>query len=95
MAQAVHAAIGFVVQAPEVAHSWYRDSNNVVCVAVPNEHALTELAAKAVSVGVGTWQFTESDLDDEVTAVAFAPGTAAAQLCKRLDLALREETLTT
>lgn len=65
-------------------------SNFLVIVSAPNEEALSDLALEADAYGIATSTFRESDLNDEITAIAFQPGEEARQICSTLPLALRE-----
>lgn len=75
---------------PEAIQKWYAESNNVVVVSVDDEGMLLDLASCAKDRGIGTYVFTEPDLGDEATAVAFEPGELAGKLCANLPLAGRE-----
>jgi hypothetical protein len=89
-AQAVHAAFHFSLDWPSMALAWVRDSNFLVVVAVPDEVALADLAARAAEEGIARTIVREPDLDNTITAVALQPGAEARRLCAELPLALRE-----
>ena len=89
-AQAVHAAFEFAAKHPETTAEWLRDSNYLVIVQVPDEASLSGLIRRAVLAGVDHHTGVEPDIDDEMTAVALAPGDAARRLCASLPLAMRE-----
>lgn len=74
--------------------AWLEDSNFLVVVAVPDEDALAELAARAAEEGIIRTLVREPDLDNELTAVALQPGSEARRLCAQLPLALREPAMT-
>lgn len=82
MAQAVHAAILFEKEYPEIQHHWYTESNNIV---VLQEDDLPTLTAELEALGYNLVRFTEPDLDDQLTAICVEPAAKKA-LCK-LDLA--------
>jgi peptidyl-tRNA hydrolase len=92
MAQAMHAAIEFQHDSPDLAVPWRNDSRYLVVVSVPDELSLYDLVSQACKVGIAFSAFREPDLDYEVTAVALQPGTLARQLCSRYPLALRHGT---
>lgn len=91
VAQAAHAAFTFAHDHPNLTRAWHEQSQYLVIVAVPDQDALRALAAKADTRGIPTTVWTEPDLNDEVTAVAFAPGQAARRLCANLPLAGRTQ----
>lgn len=90
VAQAIHAAFQFSQQHPDLVRPWHQDSQYLVVLAAPSEHALRALSAKAMQRGLPHSTWTEPDLGDEATAIAFAPGEAARRLCSSLPLAMRE-----
>lgn len=94
LAQAVHAAFHFSSDWPAMTRAWLEDSNFLVVVAVPDEDALAELAARAAEEGIIRTLVREPDLDNELTAVALQPGSEARRLCAQLPLALREPAMT-
>lgn len=87
LAQSVHAMRLFVADHPDVDRAWYETSNNLVCLSVPDQAMLEQLAERAASAGVEVSMFTEPDLDDQPTALAIGP--AGARLVSSLPLALR------
>lgn len=90
MAQAVHAAFKFAKYRREILERWLDDSSYLVIVSVPDEDTLWDLAEAAFKRNISRVNWTEPDLDNELTAIALAPGQAAQQLCANLPLALRE-----
>lgn len=88
-AQSVHAAFHFFDDWPSIARAWIHDSNFLVVVAVPDELALAELAARAVEEGLARTIVREPDLDNTITAVALEPGHVASRLCAEMPLALK------
>lgn len=59
---------------------------------MPDETALWAFAEAAFKRNIPRRLFTEPDLDNELTAVALAPGVAAQKLCANLPAAMRERT---
>ena len=90
IAQSVHAAFHFFRDWPALAGRWLTESEFLVVVAVPDELALAELAARAVEEGIARTIWREPDLDNAITAVALEPGEVAARLCAQMPLALRD-----
>lgn len=93
MAQAIHAAIKYVLTHEEEARRWYEESNNLAVLQVPDEETLGALAQR-VSVKDPAFQssiFEEPDLDGARTAAAFCGG--AKKLVSSLPLALRDHSM--
>lgn len=90
MAQAMHAALNFTHAHPEMIFNWIEHSNYLVVVNTPDEVSLCKLAAQADEAGILSYSFTEPDMGDQLTAVAFQPGPEARRICSRLPLALRD-----
>ncbi len=86
-AQLGHALIGYVLARPGSAGHWYAQSSNLVCLAVPSEAALRELAGALIAQGLPTFCFFEPDLEDQLTAVSTGP--EAQRFLSNLPLALR------
>lgn len=84
-AQLCHAMREFVEVHPEVDRAWYRDSNNLVLLEVPDEPELVRLAER---VGPLVAVNREPDLDDAVTAIALM--TTQKKLVRELPLAFDE-----
>jgi peptidyl-tRNA hydrolase len=87
LAQSCHALRLFTAEHPALDREWYEESNNLVCLAVPDEKALKALCRSAESAGVPYSRFHEPDLGNSLTAVALAP--AGTGLVGSLPLALR------
>ena len=90
MAQAIHAGFSYAQAHPQECHDWFRDSQVLVVVAVPDEEALHHLAAQAKSRGISHAIWREPDLGHEATAVVLSPTHASRRLCANLPLAGRE-----
>jgi peptidyl-tRNA hydrolase len=89
VAQSCHALRLFVAKYPEIDAVWYRDSNNLVCLQVPDESALERLIERVRAAGHPGVGFTEPDFDDALTAAAFGP--TAGKLLSSLPCTLRPE----
>jgi peptidyl-tRNA hydrolase len=85
--QSCHAMREFSEEHPEIDRSWYRESNHLALLAVPDEAGLKQLADEAKLLGFKFSLFREPDRNDELTAVALEP--RAKRLCRGLPLALR------
>jgi hypothetical protein len=68
----VHAAVEFTLKFPELALTWHRISNYVVCLSVKDLFELEELENR-LSKDFDTIPFYEPDLDNEMTAFAVEP----------------------
>lgn len=89
-AQAVHAAFKFAHRHSNLVGQWITESNFLVIVAVPDEDSLWAFAEEAFKRNIVRVNVTEPDLDNELTAVALAPGNAAKKLCANLPLAMKQ-----
>jgi Peptidyl-tRNA hydrolase PTH2 len=89
--QSIHAAMQFAFEHPEVNKVWYENSNYLGFLSVANENELMELAEQAVANDIHVSIFREPDVDNEVTAIAIAPGPKSKKLVSKLDLALKDK----
>lgn len=87
-AQLGHALIGYVLAEPHRAGRWHAGSNNLVCLAVPDEAALRALAGGLIGQGCPIFQFFEPDLEDQLTAIATGP--KSQRFLSNLPLALKK-----
>lgn len=87
MAQAIHAFREFIDQHPEDELDWYQHSNYICVLHAKNQEHLEKLMAKAVDKSILHAPFFEPDLDNELTAVAFAPCHESKRLLRSLRLA--------
>jgi len=81
--------MSFVAAHPAIAQHWYRNSNNLVVLQVPNEECLLALAERAQEAGIAHSVFREPDYDETATAVALEP--AGRRLVSTLPLLLRQQ----
>jgi len=88
LAQAVHAAVQWVIEDPDLSSIWHEKSNNVVVKHVSNEDSLLKLAAAGKTKGCAVEAFKEPDLNGATTAVAFV-GVGANALLRELPLAFQ------
>ena len=86
-AQLGHALVAYVLARPRETARWHTESNNLVCLSVPDEAALAALAASIAAEGLPVVCFHEPDLDDSLTAIAV--GAEARRLLSNVPLALR------
>lgn len=87
VAQSCHAMRLFSAEHTEIDRQWYAESNNLVCLQVPDEAALCELAKRARDHSVACSLFEEPDFQMEATALTISPVGRA--LVSNLPLALR------
>jgi len=87
--QAAHALTEFIFQHPLEAHRWKQESNTLVMLVVPDEGKLRLMVEKALQRGIHHSIFQEPDLENALTAIAFAPGDLSFKLCSGIPLALR------
>jgi len=88
--QSIHAAIQFQHEHPEYAECWYKESNYLGFLSVLNEEELNILIEKAAEKDIKISVFREPDIENEITAIAIAPGTASKKLCSNLQLAHKQ-----
>lgn len=86
--QAAHAMREFAEHHPEHDRAWYRESNTLAFLAVPNERALGVLLKKARRRDIPVAAFHEPDRNNEMTAIALDH--AGRGLVSDLPLALAE-----
>lgn len=91
--QSGHALREFVARHPDLDLQWYRGSNNLIVLQVPDEPALKFLCERADALELCYADFREVDLGGELTAVAFEDKARLILGC--LPLALRKPTLPT
>lgn len=87
--QAIHAAIQFTFEHPEYSKAWFDQSNYLGFLSVANESKLVELIDQATQEDIRCSVFKEPDIDDQITAIALAPGPRTKKLCSKLSLALK------
>ncbi len=85
--QAIHAARQFAADHPEVEGSWFRESNHIAFLSVPDLRALDDLLDRARRRGIPSSCFTEPDMGGARTAAAMPP--EARRICSGLPKALR------
>ena len=87
--QAIHAMREFVAEHPETEAKWYRESNHIAFLEAPDKAALEVLIEEASENGILCSAFYESDLENELTAVAFCPTLDSRKLLSQLPTALK------
>jgi len=70
MAQGIHAAILFAHEHPELTHTWYTESNNIV---VLEDSDIVTLADDLEAQGFAVSRFREPDQNNAVTAITAEP----------------------
>ena len=70
-AQAIHAAVDFQYQHQESAGSWHQGSNTVVVLETPDQESLRGIILRLEHELLPVTVFTEPDLGNEVTSIAF------------------------
>lgn len=87
--QSMHALRQFTAEHPEIDRIWFEQSNYLGLLSVSDEKELNNLIEQATAHDIRFSIFREPDIDNEITAIALAPGPKAKKLCSRLPLALR------
>ncbi len=72
--QSAHALTEFVMEHPEIARDWHRESNTLIMKSVRDEEELHGLVHKARARGIRCAEFREPDRANELTAIAIEPG---------------------
>jgi len=85
----MHALRQFTAEHPEIDKLWFEQSNYLGLLSVSDEKELMSLIEQATAHEISFSIFREPDVDNEVTAIALAPGPKSKKLCSRLPLALR------
>jgi peptidyl-tRNA hydrolase len=93
-AQSIHAATEFTMNYREHASEWYETSNTVVCLEAESTEELQQLVLTAAEKSIVHAPFYEPDLNNELTAVAFAPGETSRELLAHLPLVGRRKAST-
>lgn len=87
--QAIHAAIKFVFEFPQIAQKWYPDPYLAV-LSVENESELQQLIQKLENSNLKYSIFRESDIDDQITAICIEPSDETRRITSSLPLMLKE-----
>lgn len=90
LAQALHAAIRFAAEHPEELNSWMQDSEYICALSIPNEETILAFMKKISDLNIKYSIFREPDFDNQITALALAPGENSRRLCSQFSLALKE-----
>lgn len=88
--QACHAMRQFTADHPERDIEWFKNSNYLAFLSVQNEVELMRLLVAASDHGVRASAFREPDVGGAITAIALEPHPKTIELCKNLQLALRD-----
>lgn len=89
LAQSLHAAFEFSIQHPEITKEWNQNSNFICALAAANEKELVSLIKNLEKHNARFSVFRESDLNNEITAVAIEPGPVAKRFTRYFPLALK------
>ena len=89
LVQSVHSAFDFSLEFPEVTKDWNTQSNYLACLSTEDEASLFILISKLKARGIKHTVFREPDIDNQVTAVAIAPGEISRKLTSNYPLALK------
>ncbi len=90
LAQACHCAIEFSLEHHLITKSWHDISNYIVILEIQNEIELINLIQKASDKKINFSLFREPDMDNQITAIALAPGIDSKKLCSNLSLAFKK-----
>ena len=84
--QALHSAIDFVMEYPEISKEWHETSNYICQLSVKDEKELYELGIRAEKKGLKIMRFYEPDLDNQMTAITIEPTEAARKFTSSIPL---------
>lgn len=89
VAQAVHACCEFIFKYFDLAQHWNQRSNFIAILAAKDEAALEKLIKTLEQKNIRFAYFRESDLDNQITAVAIEPGERGKKVTSCFPLALK------
>jgi peptidyl-tRNA hydrolase len=87
--QGMHALQEFAIEHAEINKAWHNQSNYLCFLSVPDKESLLELIETCKREKIKCSIFMESDLNNEITAIALEPGIKAKKVCRNLPLALK------
>jgi len=87
----MHALRQFTAEHPEIDKLWFEQSNYLGLLSVNNEVELTSLIERATAHDIHLSIFREPDIENQITAIALAPGLKSKKLCSKLPLALKSK----
>jgi peptidyl-tRNA hydrolase len=91
--QSGHAAIQFQYDYPSIAKEWHDNSKYLIYLSVENEFELQKLIHKLQKSNIKYSIFRESDIDNQITAIAIEPSDKTRKLVSSLPLMLKEYNL--
>lgn len=89
MAQSCHAAFHFSQEHPQLTAHWMQQSDYICILSASSERELIQLIDEAKRRDIHFSVFREADMDNQITAIALAPGVESKKLCSNLSLALK------
>lgn len=89
LSQSCHVAFSFSQDFPEITKEWIGNSNYIVILNCLNEKELNNIAEQAQILKIKFSLFRDSDLNNELTAIALEPNNQSKKLCSNLKLALK------
>jgi len=91
--QSGHVAIQFQYDYPDIAKTWFENSNYLIYISVENEEQLQVLIKKLKKANIKHSIFRESDINNQITAIAIEPSEKTRRLVSNLPLMLKEYNL--
>jgi hypothetical protein len=89
LAQSGHALAAFCLTYPKLAEEWHNESNYLVCLSAPDEQSLFGIMKEILGKNFKVTPFCETDLKNELTAIAVEPHPDIERMVSRLPLALK------
>lgn len=87
IAQSGHAIAQFLLDYPENSKQW--NNNYLICLSTDNEKTLNHLVEKLGKFDIPLSTFTEPDLDNQLTSIAFQHNEDSRKYTTSLSLALK------
>lgn len=88
--QSCHVMRQFTADHPDIDSEWFAKSNFLALLSAADEVELMRLIVKAKDHGLRWSAFREPDVGSAITAIAIEPSRMTAEICKDLQLALKE-----
>ena len=89
LVQSGHALGRFAFHYPNHFNDWIQDSEYLVSLSIDNEEKLQRLFYKLQDNGADVVAFTESDINDQLTAICYYGTPEMKKITNKLDLALK------
>lgn len=89
MAQSGHGISQFLIEHPDLARKW--NNNFLISLSISSEKKLEVLLTKLCDMGIPVSYFTEPDIDDQLTSIAFIETEKTVRLTSSLPKSLEKK----